>query len=165
MQRLRTLPAREMTSCREGELKQHAHEDQVFVGAIDQNAVALQSFGGKAEFLVELDRDRVTFPNRQFDPAQPKGLRRVERLPDQTPTYSLPPEFRQKRDAENADMGINLPWVGHDIAPADHPAGRHCDQLRITMLDIVENEGPRRFEWRGFQEREIAPLPCDEIEG
>ena len=132
-----------MTSCREGELKQHAHEDQVFVGAIDQNAVALQSFGGKAEFLVELDRYRVTFPNRQFDPAQPENLRRVERLPDQTSAYSLPTEFRHKRDAENADMGINLPWVGHDIAPADNLAGRHRDQLRIALLDIVENEGPR----------------------
>ena len=33
------------------------------------------------------------------------------------------------------------------------------------MLDIVENEGPGRFERRGFQKREIAPLPRDEIEG
>jgi hypothetical protein len=80
-----------------------------FVGAIDQNAVTLQSFGCKAHFLVEFDRNRVAFPNRQFDPVQPKGLRRVERLPDQTPAYSLPPEFRQKRDAENADMRIYRP--------------------------------------------------------
>ena len=33
------------------------------------------------------------------------------------------------------------------------------------MVDIVENEGPRWFERRGFQKREIAPLPRDEIEG
>ena len=33
------------------------------------------------------------------------------------------------------------------------------------MLDIVENEGLRRFERRGFQKREIAPLVRDEIEG
>ena len=67
-----------MTSCREGLLKQHPHEDQVFVGAIDQNAVALQSFGCKADFLVELDRDHVAFPNRQFYPAQPEGLRSLD---------------------------------------------------------------------------------------
>ena len=96
--------------------------------------VALHSFDLKADFLVELDRDRVVFPNRQFDPAQPEGPRRVERLPDQAPAYSLPPEFRQKRHAENADMGINRPWLGHDIAPADDLAGRHRDQLRITVL-------------------------------
>ena len=77
----------------------------------------------------------------------------------------LPPEFRQKRHAENADMGINRPWLGHDIAPADDLAGRHRDQLRITLLDIVENEGPHQFKRRGFQKREIAPLPRDEIEG
>ena len=87
-----------------GPLKQHPHQDQVFVGAIDQNAVSLQSLGGKAEFLVEFDSDRVTFPNCQFDPAQSEGLRSIERLSDQTPAYSLPPEFRQKRDSENADM-------------------------------------------------------------
>ena len=146
-------------------LKQHPHEDQVFIGTINQNAVALQSFGGKAEFLVELDRDRVIFPNRQFYPAESKTPRRIERLPDQAPAYSLPPEFRQKRHAEDADMGINLSWDGHDIAPADDLAGRHRDQLRIAVLDIVENEGPRRFEWRGFQKRKIAPLPSDEVEG
>jgi hypothetical protein len=154
-----------MTSCREGLLKQHSHQDQVFVSAIDPNSVALQPFDGKAEFLVELDCDRVTFPNRQFDAAQPKGLRRVEGLPDQTPAYALPPEFRQKRDAENADMGIDLSWVGHDIAPAHDLARRHCDPLRITVADIVKNEGLRRCERRGFQESEIAPLPRDEIQG
>jgi hypothetical protein len=62
-------------------------------------------------------------------------------------------------------MGEYRPWVGHDIAPADDLAGRHRDQLRIALLDIVENEGLRRFERRGFQEREIAPLPRDEIQG
>jgi hypothetical protein len=162
---VRTLPAKRMTSSREGLLKQHPHEDMVFVGAIDQNAVALQSFGCKADFLVELDRDHVAFPNRQFDPAQPEGLRRIERLPHQTPAYALPPEFRQNRHAKNADMGMYRPWIGHDIAPADDQPVRHRDQLWITMLDIVENEGLHRFERRGFQKREIAPLPCDEIEG
>jgi hypothetical protein len=62
-------------------------------------------------------------------------------------------------------MGIDRPWVGHDIAPADDLPDRHCDQLRITMLDIVENEGPRQLKRRGFQKREIAPFPRDEIEG
>jgi hypothetical protein len=62
-------------------------------------------------------------------------------------------------------MGEYRPWVGHDIAPADDLAGRHRDQLRLALLDIVENEGLRRFERRGFQEREIAPLPRDEVEG
>ena len=62
-------------------------------------------------------------------------------------------------------MGINRPWLGHDIASADDPAGRHRDQLRITLLDIVENERSHRFQRRGFQKREIAPLPCDEVEG
>ena len=33
------------------------------------------------------------------------------------------------------------------------------------MFDIVENEGPRRFERRRFQKRQIAPRPCDEVEG
>ena len=61
-------------------------------------------------------------------------------------------------------MGINLPWVGHDVAPTDDLAGRHGDQLRIALLDIAENEGPRRLEWWGFQKRKIAPLPCDEVE-
>ena len=31
------------------------------------------------------------------------------------------------------------------------------------MLDIVENEGLRRFKRWGFQKREIATLPRDEI--
>ena len=96
---------------------------------------------------------------------QPEGPSRIERLPDQTPANSLPPEFRQQGDAENAAMGINRPWVRYDIAPADHLPGRHRDQLRITMLDIVEHEGPGRFERRRLQKREIAPLPGDEIEG
>ena len=62
-------------------------------------------------------------------------------------------------------MGVNLRWIGYDIAPADNLAARHCDQLRITLPDIVENERARRFEWRGFQKREIAPLPRHEVEG
>ena len=33
------------------------------------------------------------------------------------------------------------------------------------MLDNVENEGLRRFQRRGFQKREIAPFPRDEVEG
>jgi len=154
-----------MTSCREGRLKQHPHEDQVFVSAIDQDSVALQPFDGKADLLVKLDRDRVTFPNRQFDPAQSKIPRRLERPPDQSPAYALPPEFRHKRDAEKADMRIYRPWVGHDITPADDLPGRHRDQLRMPMPDIVENEGPDRLTRRSFQKREIAPLPRDEIEG
>ena len=36
-----------------------SRKDQVFVNAIDQNAVAPLSFGRKADFLVELGRDRV----------------------------------------------------------------------------------------------------------
>jgi hypothetical protein len=36
--------------------------------------------------------------------------------------------------------------------------------LRITLLDIVENEGPHRLKRWGFQKREIAPFPRDEIE-
>ena len=53
-----------------------------------------KSFDLKAEFLVELDRARVIFPNR-VRPDEPEGLGRVERLPDQAPAYPLPPEFRQ----------------------------------------------------------------------
>ena len=154
-----------MTSCRDRQLKHQAHEDQVFVNALDQNSLSLQAFDGKAEFLVKRDRDNVVFPNRQFDPMQPEGLRRVERLPDQTPAYSLPAEFRQQSDAENTDMGINRPWVRNDIAPADDLPARHCDQLRITMPDVVENEGPGLLRRRGLQKREIAPLVRDEIEG
>ena len=105
------------------ELKQQAHEDQVFVNALDQNSLSLQAFDGKAEFLVSAIAT-TCFPNRQFDPAQPEGLRRFERLPDQTAAYSLPPEFRQQSDAENTDMGINRPWVRNDIAPADDLPGR-----------------------------------------
>jgi hypothetical protein len=122
-------------------LEQNSHQDHVFVDAINLGGVTLQAFDLEADPLVKLDRDRVVFPNRQFDPAQPKGLRRAERLLDQTRAYSLPPEFRQKRDAENAAMRINRPWLGRDIAPADDLPGRHRDQLRITLLDIVENEG------------------------
>ena len=33
------------------------------------------------------------------------------------------------------------------------------------MLDIVENERPRRFKRRSLQKRQIAPLPRDNIEG
>ena len=63
-------------------------------------------------------------------------------------------------------MGINWPWLGHDVsAPADNLAGRRCDQLRITVADIVENEGPHLLKRWGFQKREIAPLPRDEIQG
>jgi hypothetical protein len=62
-------------------------------------------------------------------------------------------------------MGINRPWLGHDIAPADDLPGRHRNQLRITVADIVENERLHRRKRRGFQKREIAPLARDEIEG
>src|SRR6185436_19547783 len=99
-----------MTSCRDRQLKQQAHQDQVFVNALDQNSLTLQAFDGEAEFLVELDREHIVFPNRQFDPVQAEGPRRIERLPDQTPAYSLPPLFREDRAAENTDMGINRPW-------------------------------------------------------
>ena len=33
------------------------------------------------------------------------------------------------------------------------------------MPDIVEHEGPGRLKRRGFQKREKAPLPRDEVEG
>jgi hypothetical protein len=33
------------------------------------------------------------------------------------------------------------------------------------VADIVENERPYLLKRRGFQKREIAPLPRDEIEG
>src|SRR4029453_13649292 len=110
---------RGMTSCRESRrpLEQNSHQDHVFVNAINLGSITLQAFDLEADPLVELDRAPVFFPNRQFAPAQPKGLRRIERLPDQTRAYSLPPEFRQKRDAENAAMRIDRPWLGRDIAP------------------------------------------------
>jgi hypothetical protein len=153
-----------MTSCRDRQLKHQAHEDQVFVNALDQNSLSLHAFDGKAEFLVKRDRDNVVFPNRQFDPMQPEGPSRVERLPHQTPAYSLPAEFRQHGDAENADMGINRSRVRHDIAPSDDLPARHRDQLRITLPDIVENEGPGLLRRRCFQKRQIAPLTGNEIE-
>jgi len=62
-------------------------------------------------------------------------------------------------------MGKYRPWVGNDIAPARDLTGRKRHQLRITMLDIVENEGPHRLKRRSFQKGEIAPLPRDEVEG
>ena len=61
-------------------------------------------------------------------------------------------------------MGIYRPWVRHDIAPSDDLAGRDCDQLRVAMLDIVEDEGPRRFERWGFQKREISPFARHKVE-
>jgi hypothetical protein len=33
------------------------------------------------------------------------------------------------------------------------------------VLDHVEHEGPRRFERRRLQKRQISPLPGDKIEG
>ena len=60
-------------------------------------------------------------------------------------------------------------WIGRDFGTTSHqpttsPVGQR-DQLRIALGDIVENEGPRLVERRRLEERQIPPLPRDEIEG
>jgi hypothetical protein len=62
-------------------------------------------------------------------------------------------------------MGMNRPGFGQHIALPDHLAAGQGDQLRITLLDIVENERPGQFQRRRFLEGQIAPFPRDNIEG
>ena len=138
-----------------------AHQDQVFVVAVDPDRVALQAFDSRSRLSCRA-RSRLTLFSRTVSSTrlQPEGPRRGERLPDQTLADALPPEFRQQAHAENAAMGINRPWLRHDIAPADDFAARHRDQLRITLFDIVENERPGRFERRRFQKRTDSAAPA-----
>lgn len=63
-------------------------------------------------------------------------------------------------------MGLGRPAHQRHIAPADDLAiGRDRDELGMAAPDIVEHERPRRLERRGFQERQISPLPRHDIEG
>jgi hypothetical protein len=62
-------------------------------------------------------------------------------------------------------MGIDRPFLGQDIAPTDHFAGRYRDKLGMAAFDVVEYEGPHHLDRRGFQERQISPLPRNKIEG
>lgn len=96
---------------------------------------------------------------------QPEGPGGGDRLADQTLANPLPPKPGQQSHAENTAMGMNRPGFGQHIALPDHLAAGQGDQLRITLLDIVENERPGQFQRRRFQEGQIAPFPRDNIEG
>src|SRR6185369_15768252 len=129
-------------------LEQQPHQDQVFVGAIDQDGLALHALDLEADLLVERNRVDVVFADRQFHPLQAKGLFGIQRLCDQALAYTAAAILRQKAHAEHAVMGINRPRLRGYVAPADHFPARQRDELRITLLDNVENERPRRFQRR-----------------
>ena len=62
-------------------------------------------------------------------------------------------------------MGINRPFLGDHITPADDFACRYSNILGVAAFDIIQHEGPRQFDRRRFEERQILPLPGDKIEG
>jgi len=62
-------------------------------------------------------------------------------------------------------MGINRPFLRGHIAPADDFACRYSHILGVAALDIVQHESPRQLDRGRFEERQIAPLPGDKIEG
>jgi len=100
---------------------------------MDHGRVTHQAFELEPDFPVGRDRVLVVFPNRQFDPLQPKGRRVVEGPPHQAVFQSLSPEFRQQGHPEHTGMGINRPRLGDDIAPANDLTIQHRDPVRITL--------------------------------
>src|SRR5262249_38744238 len=88
-----------------------------------------------------------------------------ERRLDQPPADPLSAPRRQQAHAERAAVRAGLALLADDVAPADDLLARQHHEVRIALGEVVGDEGASGLDGRRAQQREVAALAGDAVDG